>query len=259
MDRVISAWTEALTQFVGDDVGRSVLVSGGGRRAGIAEDVARPAASVAKLWIAVALHDAAADGEIDTGTLVAVRDLPPTDNPTVLSALDEDHRLSLGELAGFMLAVSDNRAAHHLAGLLGQDRVDRAATELGCTRTALRSGFDDGCIERGEVRSSPTSASDCAITLDAVMTSPRLAPLRPPLRSSLFNSRILSRLPDDVIVSHKTGSLDGVANDVGVLHTRRGPLTMCFLTEGQPDTVRTSSDIGTCARALYDAFVEGSP
>jgi len=254
VDRVLSAWTEALREFVGDDAGRSVLVSGGGRRAGIAEDVARPAASVAKLWIAMAVHDAAAVGELDPSSTVQVGNLPTSRYPSVLDSFEPEHHLTLAEIAGLSLATSDNRTAQHLVDILGLSSVEECARSHGCTRTALLSGFDDVSLDTGRVRLSTTSARDSELAFETVMSVTRYSQLRRSLRSSLFNARILARLPDHIIKSHKSGSLDGVANDVGIVHAVRGDLTLSFLTEDQTDTWATSADIARCSRECFDAW-----
>ena len=61
-------------------------------------------------------------------------------------------------------------------------------------------------------------------------------------------------LPEDVTVVHKTGSLDGVANDVGVVEGNGVAFAIAFLTDGQADTARTSNDIAACSLAVWNAI-----
>ncbi len=248
-----TAWEAAVGAFVGDDPGRSVVLAGDGCVVGGAADVVRPGASVLKLFIATAAHLHAAAGGLDLHETVSVAELPGSVNPSVLESLSPEHRFSLAELTRLALATSDNRIAEHLVLLLGTERITAYAATLGCSNTQLRVGFADEMLSPLG-RANVTTANDCMVVLDALRHEPVLAPLRPALRSSLFNSRILSLLPHEVVVSHKTGSLNGVANDVGVLHAPSGDLTACFLSDGQADPARTSIDIGTCARAAFDAW-----
>ncbi|MGE3621125.1 MAG: serine hydrolase [Acidimicrobiia bacterium] len=246
-------WTEEVRRFVGDDAGRSVLLSGGTTTVAAGADVERPGASVLKVFVAVAAHLRAAAGLVDLDARIAVSDLPTSCNPSLLDSFEPGHLLTTAELARLSLATSDNRIAEHLVTLVGIDAVTAAATSLGCTGTALHIGFgDDALNARG--RANVTTVADCRRVLDAVGRMPVLAPLRPALRTSLFNTRILSSLPDHVVVSHKTGTLDGVVADVGVIHAPAGDLTACFLTDGQEDPPATAAAIGRCARAAFDAW-----
>lgn len=253
VDELHEGWRAAVRHFVGDDSGRSIVLIGAGCTVGHAADVVRPGASVNKVFISVATHLLAAEGQHDLDADVSVADLPSSINPSVLDSLSPGHRFSIGELSRLALSTGDNRIAEHLVLLLGADRVNAVASSIGCSRTQLRVGFADEMLSaRG--RANVTTAADCATVLDAVFRLPVLAPLRPALRSSLFNSRILLRMPDEIIVSHKTGSLAGVVNDVGIIHAPSGDLIACFLTDGQTDSARTSADIGACARAALDAW-----
>jgi beta-lactamase class A len=72
------------------------------------------------------------------------------------------------------------------------------------------------------------------------------------LQNNLRNNRIPALLPEHVAVIHKTGSLDGVANDVGIVQDDRVAFSVAFLTDRQADTVRASSDIAACALAIFD-------
>lgn len=246
-------WEAAVRRFAGDDGGRSVVLAGEGCVVGEAADLARPGASVLKVFVAAAAYLAAAEGQVDLQATVSVAELPSSRYPSVLDALSPDHRLSIGELARLVLATSDNRVAQHLVVLVGADRITSIAASLGCSHTRLQVGFSDEMLSPLG-RTNETTAADCVIVLDALARLPVLDPLRPALRSNLFNSRILLRLPDEIIVSHKTGSLAGVVNDVGVIHAPSGDLTACFLTDAQHDPARTSGDIGACARAAFDAW-----
>ena len=177
------------------------------------------------------------------------------DAGSVTLALAPTHRLSVIELVGLMLASSDNRVAEHVMTLVGAERATQAVRSIGCDDTTLTIGFADEHLGPAG-RANLTTAIDCATALTALMTDPMFAAVRPALRSSLFNTRILSALPDNIVVSHKTGSLAGVVNDVGVVHAPGGRLTVCFLTDAQTDAATTSAAIGRCTRELFDAFID---
>jgi hypothetical protein len=78
----------------------------------------------------------------------------------------------------------------------------------------------------------------------------------PDLRDALTNNLLNVRLPpelDHVRVAHKTGSLVGVVNEVGVLFGRRTQVAVAFLSDRQPDPVRTGAEIAECIGRVWAA------
>ena len=60
------------------------------------------------------------------------------------------------------------------------------------------------------------------------------------------NSRIPRHLPKGTEVAHKTGTMDKVANDVGVVYTDKGDYLLCMFYNGN-----------TATREEYDANIKG--
>lgn len=235
-------------------MGRSVTIAGGRTRVSVAGDARRPGASVLKLAIAIAVHELGPEILV---TRVALADLPTSRWPSILDALAPAHELTLQELAGIMLVASDNRAAEHLLSVLGHERVNATLLAHGCTRSRLDAGFGDEMLS-GRGRANVATTDECANLLASVHREQRLQPVLTALRANLNHTRIQLRLPDDVIVAHKTGSLRGVINDVGLIYAGPSPLTICFLTDEQPDAAATAADIGLCTLRAHTAWTEAT-
>ena len=60
------------------------------------------------------------------------------------------------------------------------------------------------------------------------------------------NSRIPKELPRDVEVAHKTGTMDKVANDCGIVYTEKGDYMLCLFYNGN-----------TATQEEYDANIKG--
>lgn len=234
--------------------GRSVLVEvfpegAAPWRAGVAEDVARPAASLLKLPLALAVEAAFASGELDPGSLVAVERL--VSRPGVLAVLHPGHQVSLAELLGLCLALSDNDAARHLLSLVELPAVRDAATRCGATQTTVR--WDDG--HPGGPLVGTTTASDALALLAAGSDARRHPTTAGALANSVHNSRIpLGVTAADVKVAHKTGTLTGVGHDVAVLRTGTGEVRLAFLSDSQHDTLVTGYDMGICTQEILAAW-----
>jgi beta-lactamase class A len=249
---------QAVARFAGDDPGRSVAletVRGPAAASRVRADVVRPGASLLKLAVVLALEEAHAEGALDADRPVAVRELPVTRFPTVLRVLEPDHALTLRELGGLCLATSDNPAADHLLRAVGPERVAALLAATGCRDTRLEVGFADA--ELGAAgRRNVTTADDQVRLFRRVHSEPGWRRAVTALASSVRNTRLPLRLPDELVVAHKTGTLAGVANDAGILFGREVDLVIAVLTDGQPDPPATNLAIGGLARDVWAALGE---
>jgi beta-lactamase class A len=256
-----SAATQRSIQAALDDFaapGRSAIVeSVRGIRvtAALRPDVVRPGASILKLPLVGAVLTSAAAGRLDLRHEVA---LPVRSTlPSILRVFDRNHSFTLAELCRLCLATSDNVIANYLIGLVGFAAVNDEAARCGCSATRLSVGFEDGCLGASG-RKNVTTAGDALALVRALIESDPESETA--LANSMRNSRIPLRLPDGVRAPHKTGTLAGVVNDVGIVFGERTDLALSFLCENEQDTALASIDIGDCVarvrRALGETTVE---
>jgi beta-lactamase class A len=73
--------------------------------------------------------------------------------------------------------------------------------------------------------------------------------------------RIRGLLPEKVQVAHKTGTLGGTVNDVGILYLPegRGHVAVSVLSKGMKDRDKAEQAIAEIARFAYDYFLFASP
>lgn len=240
--------------------GRSAIVEsvGGIRvRAAVRADVVRPGASILKIPLVGAIRTAAADGRLDLGRRVS---LPVRSTlPSILRVFDRDHSFTLAELCRLCLATSDNVIANYLIGLVGFAAVNDEAARSGSAATRLVVGFDDDSLGASG-RKNVTTARDALTLVRALITSDPEAEAA--LANSVRNSRIPLRLPSDVRAPHKTGTLAGVVNDVGIVLGERTDVALAFLCEDERDSALASVDIGDCVarvrRALGETTLEAT-
>lgn len=55
-------------------------------------------------------------------------------------------------------------------------------------------------------------------------------------------------------VAHKTGSLKGIRNDVGVVYAPAGPYFIALMSKGSPDTAMTVQRLARLSKAVWDLF-----
>jgi beta-lactamase class A len=250
-----AALLERLSTFCGDDPGRSVTFHGyqpAIESISIRGGVPRPAASVMKVPLFMAVYRDAAAGKIALDRSVAVESFSATRYVSILAAFDAGRTLSLREVSRLAVITSDNPLAVHLQGLVDFAGVNRLLEEIGCpAQCRMAAGFSEEELgSRNRVNVLTTDA--CIRIWSALKNDPLYGDLMIALKNNLRNQRIPALLPDEVAVFHKTGSLNGVVNDVGILQDDRVCFALAFLTDGQSDPLQTTNDIAACSLAVYE-------
>ena len=243
------ALDEAVAAFLGGDPGRAVLVAdpSDGRILASGGDTLRPpAASLAKVPLVAAALVAAAEGQLDLATRVDPGRLTRTRYPSIHGAVTTP--LTLRELAALAIMVSDNAAAQVLCDHLDDAAWWGALTRLGFPDLPRPSGFTDEHLDATtQVR---TTLGEQLAILRVVASDARLTPLLGWMGDNLRNNRVSRMIPPPTRFHHKTGTLDGVLHDVGLLVGTRGRLIVVALTERQLDPVGTEVAMGDLGIAL---------
>jgi beta-lactamase class A len=211
-----------------------------------------------KVPLAMAVFRLAAQQAIDLGASVTIERFSATRYVSILSAFDRGRELSVREICRLALITSDNPLAVYLQTLAGFDVVNGLLQEIGCGPACrMAAGFSED--ELGERNRQSVLTADAAVQILSVLrTEPLFADLVVALQNNLRNNRIPALLPEHVAVIHKTGSLDGVANDVGIICDDKVDFTLAFLTDRQGDPIRTSNEIAAASLHVYNALVAGA-
>ena len=216
---------------------------------GVAEDEVFPSASLIKVLVLLELLRQADLGLAPLGEELVIRSEDLVEDCEMLGATGLPARFSLGELAEGMITVSDNTATNGLIRRLGRDRIDALAGELGLRCTSLRREMMDlAARSRGE--ENTTSASDMVALMREIWTGPTLArESRELALGLLLGQRLVSRIafpvPPGARYAHKTGELDGVENDAGILLSPGRSFAVAALVEG---------DVGCAAGPVSEAL-----
>ena len=254
--QVEQAIGRAVESFIDSAPARSVALEslrGPSVRASASAGTVRPAASVLKLPLVATVRDAAREGRVDAALRLCVGELHPTAYPSILGALSPRRELDLDELCGLCLVTSDNPIASWLLELVGVDAVNEKLREIGCLDSRLEASFSDDLLA-GDGRVNVTTARDgLAMARRLIADDPWIDRI---LRGNLRNTRISLRLPPTRPAPHKTGSLPGVANDIGVVYGERADFAVAFLCDHEGDTARASIAIGDCVAAICAALGE---
>ena len=78
------------------------------------------------------------------------------------------------------------------------------------------------------------------------------------LKMQSRQNKIPAQMPDGVKVANKTGELDTVENDAGIIYdTAKGiDLVICFMSQDLNDTSAAQNTIALDSRAIYGYYIE---
>ncbi|WP_067833051.1 serine hydrolase [Actinomadura kijaniata] len=272
-DAGVTGWLHAVDL----DSGREVSVRG---------DEPVVLASVYKVPVLVAFHRQAAAGLLDRTAPVTLRPDGRTAGPTGISAMLDEVRMSLRDLALLMMTVSDNAAADAVLARVGLDAVNKAMADLGLSRTHIAYDGrdlhatlleDGGVADLGELwgrldepgmlarlrvldparttRSTPREMTRLLAMVwnDEAAPPEDCAQMRRMMGLQVWPHRLSSGFPyDDVRVSGKTGTLPTLRNEIGVVEYPDGGryAVAVFTRSPLPLAVLPQADavIGTAAR-----------
>ena len=261
-----------------------------GREVAIRADEPVVLASIFKVPLLVTFHRQAADGLLDPTEPVTLRPQDRTAGPTGVSALLDEVRMSLRDLACLMITVSDNAAADAVLNRVGLDAVNATATALGLPSTVVDGSgrdlhdtllADAGATTLGEVwsrldepavlsrlraldphrtsRSTPREMTRLLglIWRDEAAPPADCAAMRRLFGLQVWPHRLSSGFPyDDVVVSGKTGTLPTIRNEVGVVEYPDGGryAVAVFTRSLLPIAILPQADavIGTAARLAVE-------
>ncbi len=214
------------------------------------------AASLYKLGVMVEAYRQAAAGLISLdGTAVTIEDedTGPDGWYTPVGVT-----LTVREAIERMITLSDNSPSHALLRLLDPHNVNATTDALGLRQTRINTVLPEA---EQTLPYNTTSARDmeqllAGLLSGTVVDAASSAEMLEVLKRQRVNDRLPAGLPDGTVIAHKTGNLDGVAHDVGIIYTPAGPRIVVLLTGDYDsyDDVLTLAE--TTGAAVYGADVQ---
>src|SRR5690348_7816869 len=221
-------------------------------------DEVMPQASSIKITVLAELYRQAQSGKLKLTDEYVVRkeDLVPGSD-IMLGLTPGVTRVTLRDLATFMVAVSDNSATNVLIDRVGMENVNSMLEGEGLHTTRLRRKMMDlkAASEGRENVSSPREMMTLLETiyrgklLNKEMTEDLLKVL-----STHKESSMLQGLPDDAIAANKPGELEAVRNDSGIVLVKNRPFILCVMTSYLKDEKEGSAAIRKIAALAYSYF-----
>lgn len=201
--------------------------------------VATPAASVIKLFIMDYIYHLVAKESI-----------------TMEVSIEGE---SLDALTKRMIQLSDNQATNVLINYFSMDTLNAYFQKSGYSDTQLQRLMLDETA-RSQGLENYTSLDDCVSYLkklyehkDQLVNQAMLTILK----GQTIQTKIPSQLPETIEVANKTGELDTVENDVGIVFAKE-PFVIVVLSNGVKVPQQMREAIGEFASAAFNAANETS-
>ena len=223
----------------------------GGRTLRYAADQSLPTASVIKLGVLVTVYARAHAGAISLADRIALRDEDHVGGSGAIKELSAGTRLTIRDLAMFMVVVSDNMATNLLIDAVGGVQVvdDFLHDELGLSAITLRRKLSFTDPHRGPLG---LASPDDLVSLLGGLLGGRIvsAQASAEMLGMLARQQYLDQVPrlfdrDELVdesgspgriaVACKTGMIEGVRADAGVLWLDGNPVTYAVMSETAND------------------------
>jgi len=219
-----------------------------------------PSASTVKILILAALARAFDDGRLrPTDTRVAPAEIRLTGSG-VVNWLDPDLALTLRDHAWLMTAISDNTTSNVCIDAVGIDEINAVGAELGAGDTRLGRMFMDRNIPPGPPQNRATTnglvAILAAIENDTAASPGQCAWMRACMDDQQHRDRLPRHLPGDVHYRGKTGTIEGIAHDCGVLVGPNGKIIVAVLTQSFDNPYDADRLIGRVGTAIADGLTD---
>lgn len=254
-----------------------------------------PTASTLKTPLLYELYRQAEAGKIDLTERVTLRHKDRTPGSGVLQDLDEGLQPTIRDLAELMIIVSDNWATDMIYERIGKDSMERTLRNLELDQTHIPMNIhelfsamadvdpadpkvdyqflkdylkdyrpaDDNvgfaCDKRNDV-SSPADMVRLMVLIDqgqGLSDESREGVLKI-LKDQNFGTIIPARLPNDenIETAHKTGSLRGIKNDVGIVYSPKVNYAIAFMSKNQDDVPEAVDRMARASRWIWDYLNE---
>lgn len=250
-----------------------------------------PTASTLKAPLLYELFRQADEGKIDLQERVTLSHSNRVPGSGILQDLDEGLQPTIRDIAELMIIVSDNWATDLIYERIGKEAMAARLTELGLTNTfiplTIREMFcamadkdpadesvdyhflkdhlknykssDDNVAFAADSRNDVSSPRDMGKLMRMIheghgLSEEGRAGAMKILKDQNFKTRIPGRLPVDenIETAHKTGTIRGVVNDVGLVYSPKVNYVITFLSKGQDDGAETTDRIARASRWIWD-------
>lgn len=253
----IGARLNALTAPHGHKVGVSFVNLKTNQRVTVNGSREFPAASVAKLPVLAAAYHRTDEGMLDLEKKVLFRESDKLGGSGVLQWLRGGRTYSLRNLIRMMITLSDNTATRLVVRAVGTPEINAYLKLNGISSTEI---VDPTMLkEPPGPRNNLTTPLDMARLVEKIYRSDGFSAASQKemlgfMRNQKYRWGIWRGVPPGTVIADKTGNLNGILNDVGIVYTKAGNYVLSIFTYGFLKKRDARLLINEISRAAYEEF-----
>jgi D-alanyl-D-alanine carboxypeptidase len=233
-------------------------------------DEPKPTASLIKFPVMIEAYRQVHEKQLDLQKQLVLRDADKVPGSGILTPhLSDGATFPLRDAVRLMIAFSDNTATNLVLDQIGLAATAKYLEELGCPNTKIHSKVFKRETSVFPERSKQfglgsTTAAEMIRLLELLHQRKLVSPeasdaMREHLLTCDDKLKFRRLLPTDVKLAHKTGSVDDIRTDAGIVYSPAGPIAVCVLTSQNADQRWADDNAGDLlcakiARAAYDHF-----
>jgi beta-lactamase class A len=169
---------------------------------------------------------------------------------------------TVASLVHRMITISSNLATNLIIERVGGKNTTQTMRDLGAKDIQVRRGVEDAkAFAQG--LNNTTTAYDLMVIFEKIAKGEAVSPeaskaMIATLLDQQFNTVLPAKLPKDVKVAHKTGSIVGVRNDSGIIFLPDGrKYVLVFLSKDIKDDTAMSDAMATVSEWIYRYMIHG--
>jgi len=207
-------------------------------------------ASTIKLPILIECFSEAAEGKLNLSEMISLPEEEKVSGSGILQDLSAGDRLPLRDLMMLMIVLSDNTATNLILNRIGGNAVNARMAQLGLVQTRvmrkiLGKGAAAGVTEEGAKPENQkwglgrTSPREMVGLLEKLYRGELVSKSASSDMLAILKKQRdhagLARNVKDVTVANKSGALDALRSDVGIVYSKRGPIAIAITVDGIPE------------------------
>ncbi|HLQ39712.1 MAG TPA: serine hydrolase [Tetragenococcus sp.] len=224
----------------------------------INEEKVFPSASTIKLTIMIEIFQQVKDGKLSLNKKITLTEEMLTDGDGILKELALGHQFTIREIMTLMIILSDNMATNILIDLLSMEAINQNIADMGLKKTRLqRKMMDLKAAEEG--RENQITAREAGEIMQMIYAGKCVdqkasEEMLAILKKQQVSGRLDLYLPEEVVIAHKTGDLDCLEHDAGIVYLPENNYIIVVLTNEGKSNKEGREIIGKISKMVYDEF-----
>ncbi|MCX5751326.1 MAG: class A beta-lactamase-related serine hydrolase [Candidatus Saganbacteria bacterium] len=216
-----------------------------------------PAASVAKVPVMAATYHLAEIGQVNLSQRVLVTNQDKLGGSGILQWLRGSRYYSLKNLVQLMITQSDNTATRLVVNHLSMEAINAYLKKIGLTKTKIND--PTMLVEPPRTKNNRTTPQEMAKLVIKIQSSDGFLPSSSKemlyfMKTQRYHWGIWGGLPPGIYVANKTGNLDGILNDVGIVYTNSGNYAISVFTWGFKKQRDARKIVNELSKACFEEY-----